>query len=328
MSQKTADIKRVFDSYGNELMSVEGKLKSLFDSEIEVIPLVGRYLLKSGGKRMRPLYLLASARFAGYKGDWHIALAGIIEQIHMASLLHDDVVDGAQTRRGRPAAHAVWGNQVVILVGDFLYATALKTAVSFGNREIMESLSDATTRMTEGEIMQLGKSGDINISEDEYMKIITAKTGVLISSACRIGALLGGLGKAEEDALGRFGMFSGSAFQVADDVLDYVADEGDLGKRLGKDLAEGKITLPLICLLESASEAEKNELAEMLKSDVTAESLDRVLSLLKKYNAVEESLKRASSLVEDAKSALSIFPDSPAKEDLFDIADYALSRRS
>ena len=187
---KTTDIKKVFDAYERELSLVEAKLEGLFQSEAPLIPLIGKYLLESGGKRLRPLFLLSSARLAGYKGDEHIMLAGIIELIHMASLLHDDVVDAAKIRRGRPAAHSVWGNQIVILVGDFLYSNALRKAVSFKDQRIMEALSEATTSMTEGEILQLQKTADINITEDEYIKIISAKTGLLISAACRIGAIL------------------------------------------------------------------------------------------------------------------------------------------
>lgn len=322
---KTTDIKKVFDAYERELRLVETKLEGLFQSEAPLIPLIGRYLLESGGKRLRPLFLLSSARLAGYKGDEHIALAGIIELIHMASLLHDDVVDAAKIRRGRPAAHSVWGNQIVILVGDFLYSNALRKAVSFKNQRIMEALSEATTSMTEGEILQLQKTADINITEGEYIKIISAKTGLLISAACRIGAILSLSPYAEEIALAMFGLKAGTAFQMADDILDYMAEETELGKKLGKDIEEGKITLPVIYLFKNASGAEKEEIKWTIEKP-SEEGLRRILALFRQYSVLEESLKRAQALVDEAKDELSIFPDSPDRDAMLSLADYAISR--
>lgn len=322
---KTTDIKKVFDAYERELRLVEAKLEGLFQGEAPLIPLIGRYLLESGGKRLRPLFLLSSARLAGYKGDEHIALAGIIELIHMASLLHDDVVDAAKIRRGRAAAHSVWGNQIVILVGDFLYSNALRKAVSFKNQRIMEALSEATTSMTEGEILQLQKTADINITEDEYIKIISAKTGLLISAACRIGAILSLSPHAEEIALAMFGLKAGTAFQMADDILDYMAEETELGKKLGKDIEEGKITLPVIYLFKNASGSEKEEIRWTIEKP-SEEGLRRILALFRQYSVLEESLKRAQALVDEAKDELSIFPDSPDRDAMLSLADYAISR--
>ena len=322
---KTTDIKKVFDAYERELSLVEAKLEGLFQSEAPLIPLIGRYLLESGGKRLRPLFLLSSARLAEYKGDEHIALAGVIELIHMASLLHDDVVDAAKIRRGRAAAHSVWGNQIVILVGDFLYSNALRKAVSFKDQRIMEALSEATTSMTEGEILQLQKTADINITEDEYIKIISAKTGLLISAACRIGAILGISPSAEENALAMFGLKAGTAFQMADDILDYMAEESELGKKLGKDIGEGKITLPVIYLLKNASADEKEEIKRIIEKP-SEEGLRRILSLFKQYSVLKESLKRAQALVDEAKDELSIFSDSPDRDAMLSLADYAISR--
>ncbi len=322
---KTMDIKKVFDAYERELSLVEAKLKDLFQSEAPLIPMIGKYLLESGGKRLRPLFLLSSARLAGYKGDEHIALAGVIELIHMASLLHDDVVDAAKIRRGRAASHSVWGNQIVILVGDFLYSNALKKAVSFKDQRIMEALSEATTSMTEGEILQLQKTADINITEDEYIKIISAKTGLLISAACRIGAILSITPHDEENALAMFGLKAGTAFQMADDILDYMAEESELGKKLGKDIGEGKITLPVIYLLKNASAGEREEIKRIIEKP-SKEGLRRILALFKQYSVLEESLKRAQALVDEAKDELSIFPDSPDRDAMLSLADYAVSR--
>ncbi len=328
LNHRVVDIKRLFDSYEAELHLVDERLREFFQSDAFVIPLVGRYLLESGGKRVRPLYLLSSARLSGYRGQEHITLAGIVELIHMASLLHDDVVDGAELRRGRAPAHALWGNQVVILVGDFLYSNALKRAVSFREQKIMEALSDATTKMTEGELLQLQKSGDIAITEDDYMKIINAKTGILISAACRVGAILGGRSPEEEDALARFGLKAGTAFQLADDILDYMADEGELGKRLGKDLEEGKVTLPLIYLLRVASQAERQEIRGLIEGSLSPEGLRRIVGLCRRYDVFEEAVRRASSLVEEARALLSVFPPSAARDEMLELAEFSLMRQN
>lgn len=320
------NLQEVFELYETELRIVEDRLKDLFRSNVPPIPLIGKYLIDSGGKRIRPLLLILSAEIAGYKGDVRLTLAGIIESIHTASLLHDDVIDGADIRRGRSPAHSIWGNQVVILVGDFLYSNALKRAVMQKSQRIMETLSEATTRMTEGEILQLVKTGDPDITEEEYLDIISAKTGILISAACRIGAILGSLSEDMENALASFGLKTGIAFQMADDILDYMADEGELGKRLGKDLKEGKITLPLIYLLKTASDAESEEVRAIIKSGSTKGGLKKIRDLFKKYNVVELSFKKAEHIVSDAKADLAVFSDSPAKEALFAIADYTLLR--
>lgn len=320
------DLEEVFRLYEKELKIVEDRIKNLFKSHAFTIPLIGNHILDGGGKRLRPLILLLSTEIAGYKGDARLTLASIIESIHTASLLHDDVIDGAEIRRGKSPAHSIWGNQVVILVGDFLYSNALRLAVQQESQRIMEILSDSTARMTEGEIFQLIKTGDPDITEEEYLDIISAKTAVLISAACRIGAILGSLPEDMENALARFGMKTGIAFQMADDILDYMADEDKLGKRLGKDLKEGKITLPLIYLLKAASGTEIKEVKNIIKEGFKKGGLKRILKLFVKYNAIELSLKKAQNLISDAKTELAIFPDSTAKKALFTIADYSLMR--
>lgn len=325
----------IFTTYAGELKLVEQQLMDIFKSDVFLIPLVGRHILNSGGKRIRPLFHLLSADLCGFKGPERLLLAAIIEAIHTASLLHDDVIDEAETRRGKPAANALWGNQIVILIGDFLYSTALKMAVFMKNQRVMEALSEATTRMTEGELLQLQRIGDPDITREEYFQIISAKTGVLISAACRIGALLGNESEEREMALGRFGLKTGIAFQLADDVLDYVAKQKDLGKKLGKDLDEGKITMPLIYLLKVASEAEREEVRNIIKETVDAQkggkiangNLDRITGLFTKYDAIAESLKSARELVEEAKAELGVFPDSPGKEALLAMADYVMQRK-
>lgn len=328
----------IFARHADELKVVEQNLLEIFSSNVALIPLIGRHILGGGGKRMRPLFLLLSADLCAYHEPRRAHLGAIIEAIHTASLLHDDVIDGADSRRGRQAAHALWGNPVVILVGDYLYSNALKLAVAQKSQKIMETLSEATTRMTEGEILQLHKIGDPDISTEDYFAIISAKTGVLISAACRIGAILSGQNAEREEALAHFGLRTGIAFQLADDILDYVAREKDLGKHLGKDLGEGKITMPLIHLLKAASSSERQELAGIIRemadnqgydapsSAGPAASLARIMNLFDKYRSIEKSLATARSFIDDAKKELRVFPDSPEKEALITMAEYAMRR--
>ena len=319
------DLQEVFDSYDGRLCLVERKIRELFQNKVPFIPLIGEYIIASGGKRLRPLFHLISADIAGYQGEASIEIASIIESIHTASLLHDDVVDMAEVRRGKPSANAVWGNQIVVLVGDFLYSNALRAAVMQKSQKIMEALSGATTRMTEGELLQLNKVGNPDITEAEYLEIISAKTGALISAACRVGAILGGLSEEEENALAGFGMKTGMVFQMADDILDYMAEENDLGKKLCKDLEEGKITLPLLLLLSNAEEKDKTEIKGIIK-DFSDKDSERIMDLLKKYRSIEASLKKAEELIDGARADLSLFPESRAKDALLAIADYSLRR--
>lgn len=319
------NLQDVFMAYEERLRRVEGSMRKLFETQASLIPLIGNHLISSGGKRLRPLFHLISADLAGYRGDEHITIGAIIESIHTASLLHDDVVDMAELRRGSPTANSIWGNQVVVLVGDFLYSNALKNAVMLRNQRIMESLSWATTRMTEGELLQLSRIGDTDITEAEYLDIISAKTGALISAACRIGAILGNRPQDEEEALAAFGMKIGIVFQMADDILDYMANENDLGKRLGKDIGEGKITLPMLCLLSEVNDTEREDIRAILKN-VSEGGLQRLMSYFGRYRAIETSLLRARSLMEDAVACLSAFPGGHAKEALMTLSAYALSR--
>jgi octaprenyl-diphosphate synthase len=317
----------IFKLYESDLKVVEERLHEIFFSPVFSIPLIGKYILEGGGKRLRPLVLLLSAEIAGCRSDARLTLAGIIESIHTASLLHDDVVDGADIRRGKVPAHALWGNQLVILVGDYLYSNALRLAVLQKSQKIMEALSGATTSMTEAEVLQLSRTGNPDITEDEYMNIISGKTAALISAACRIGAVLGALPEDREDALTRFGLKTGIAFQMADDILDYMAEEAELGKKLGKDLKEGKITLPLIYLLKEANEQEQGEIKDIIVNGCKKRGMTRILNLFKRYNSIGLSLARAQDFIASAKGELSLFQDSPAKNALQRVADYALLRR-
>ncbi|MFQ3574040.1 MAG: polyprenyl synthetase family protein [Thermodesulfovibrionales bacterium] len=321
----------IIGQYKEELDKVERCLVKIFDSYSSILPTIGFHIVKSGGKRLRPLFLLLSAELSGAKDDSKYLLASIIEAIHTASLLHDDVIDGAKTRRGMPSANSKWGNQIVILVGDYLYSNALRLAVGLNNQKIMDALSNATTKMTEGEIIQLEKTANPDLTLKEYYKIIEGKTAALISCACRIGAIIGQSDREKEDKLAEFGFKTGMAFQLVDDILDYSAESKDLGKQLGKDLEEGKITLPLINLLNSASTDEKQEVCEIIaqhnKQKGKNKRLKRILDLFSKYDSIGDSLKIASQFVKEAKDALIIFEDSPAKQSLLALSEYSLTRK-
>lgn len=315
----------IFKEYEEELKDVERELHKIFQSEASLIPTIGSYIINSGGKRLRPLFLLLSADLVGYKGYKRVVLAAVIEALHTASLLHDDVVDEAELRRGKKAANKIWGNQIVVLLGDYLYAKALHLSVAQESLQIMEALSRATSQMAEGEILQLMKAGDPTITFEEYIKIITGKTAGLITAACRIAGLLAELPEDKVQALTDFGHNIGIAFQMIDDILDYVAEESELGKKLGKDLMEGKITLPLIELLKMAKE--KEEIVELINKDLFSEAnLLSILKYLKKYNCIYSSFERARDYIERAKNSLLVFPRSSYRDTLFRIADYILER--
>ena len=288
LKHNAIDIGRVVEAYSADLAKVEKYLEDVFSEENFIVKSVSRHLLGSGGKRLRPMFLLLSARLSGYKGADNIPLAGIVEIIHTASLLHDDVVDEAALRRGNATANSVWGNAPVVLVGDYLYSNALKFAVTFSNLKIIKALSSAITCMTDGELIQLEKTSDITITEDDYLRIASGKTGALFSEACRIGGILGGVSDDREEALAAYGMNVGIAFQMMDDILDYSADEGELGKKLGKDLEEGKITLPLICLLKSVTEAERDEIKTIVEK-LSDEGLGRISALICLLKSVTEA---------------------------------------
>ena len=320
-------IEEIWDYYREDLILAEERIKETFNTVAPAISIVGKHLFMGGGKRIRPFLAILCSKIFGYSGEKVSTLACSVESIHTASLLHDDVVDGANIRRGRPSAHSLWGNQVVILVGDFLYSNALRLANSLKNQKIMDALTNATTGMSEGELIQLSKKGAPDITEEGYMRIITGKTAILMSAACGGGAVLGNATQEEEDALFAFGLKLGQAFQIADDILDYMAEEKILGKSLGKDLEEGKITLPLIYLLKDASHDE----VEKVKSIITSESfpisdLIYILGLLNKYMSIKKSYEKANIILRDAKKELDVFEDSTEKSALLTISDYVLKR--
>lgn len=321
-------IEHIWEHYKVDLVLAEEKINETLGVVAPAISAVGKHLFSSGGKRVRPLLAIICSRIFGERGDRVSTLASSVEFIHAASLIHDDVVDGAHVRRGRPAAHSIWGNQVVVLVGDFLYANALRLANLLGDQIIMDALCTATARMSEGELVQLSKKGDPAVSEDDYLRIIQGKTAILMSAACKGGAALGRASHKEVNALASFGLKFGYAFQIADDILDYMAEQEAFGKSLGKDLEEGKITLPLIYLLKDAGREEGLRLEEIIRSeDKTASDLAYVQALFVKHGSIEKAGKRALDFLNEAKAELGIFGDSMEKSSLIAIADYAVTRR-
>ena len=313
----------------DDIRRVESQFRDDLTSRVPLIRKVGEYVLASGGKRVRPMILLLSAQITNYRGDAHIGLASVVEFIHTATLLHDDVVDSAVLRRGQDSANAVWGNEASVLVGDFLFAKSFSIMVREKNLDILRTLSDATTQMAEGEVQQLISTCDLNLDEESYLEVVRNKTAVLLSAASRCGAVLGGCSNEEEEALAAYGMDVGIAFQLMDDALDYVADQKEFGKESGHDLLEGKVTLPLIHTLSLCTEQERHQVAAIVDKESLPDSdLEYVIELIQKYNGIGYTRDRAKTLIESAKSHLSIFADCPAKEAMQRLADYIVSRRS
>jgi len=320
-------IQDVFSTYKEDLQQVEKCINDNVISEIKLIPEVAHHLVDSGGKRFRPLLLLISSCLCGYHGEHRYAMATVMEFIHTATLLHDDVIDQALIRRGKTSANKIFGNSVSILVGDFLCFKAFTLMTGIGNINILKLVSQMGNIMSEGEVFQLTKCGDVNLTEKEYLNIIEKKTAILISASCAAGAILGSAPREKIDALAGFGRNAGMAFQITDDVLDYTAKGKEFGKSIGKDLEEGKITLPLIFTIKQGSEEEKNIIKEIITcKKASLKAAAEVRRLIKKYDGIDLSLRTAAGYVSEAKSQLSIFNGCPEKDHLNAVAEYILSR--
>lgn len=311
-----------------DLKNVELRFMEDLHSEVSLIRKVTEYVFCSGGKRIRPALLLLSARLFGYSGDRHVPLASVIEFIHTATLLHDDVVDNAHLRRGMASANTLWGNEASVLVGDYLFSKSFSIMIAYGDLRIMEALSAATTMIAEGEVLQLTASTDLDITEDKYIEVIKNKTAILLATACQAGAILGNAPPHLEAALKNFGMDVGIAFQLIDDTLDYTSSEAQFGKTIGQDLEEGKITLPLIHTLRNCTSAERDDISAIIGKDaLLKEDFSNVFDMVYRYGGIAYSLRIAGEYIERSKSRLEVFPDSPEKNALMSIADYILSRQ-
>lgn len=317
----------VWDAYQEELAGVEDAVRRNLDSTVTLVNTVAAHILSSGGKRIRPLLLLLCARLCGYTGKDDLNLGSLVEFIHTATLLHDDVVDDADLRRGRQTARKVWGNQISILVGDYLYSKAMCHIVTFRNQGINEVLSEACRKMAEGEVLQLYYNGNPLVTESEYLRIVEHKTAGLIAASCRMGAIVGGASEEKQAALFRFGQYLGIAFQLADDTLDYAANGEQLGKTLGQDLRQGKATLPLLHLLQQCPEQDRRMIKDRMETRTLTEAeLLRILSLMQQYGSIAYARERAREFVASATLDLALFEDSPHKRALSVVADYMVNR--
>jgi octaprenyl-diphosphate synthase len=318
----------IFEPVRDELARVEREFARHLESRVELIPQMGKYVQMSGGKRVRPAVLLMASRLCGYKGDRAVLNAAVVEFIHTATLVHDDIIDGAETRRGRLTAHSRWGSDITVLLGDYLYIRSMAMALTQDTLDVVRLLCDVTLRMIEGELYQLTKAGDASITEDEHLEIIRRKTAFLFSGCAEIGAVLGTSTPAERAALRDYGFDLGIAFQIVDDVLDFVADEVALGKPLGGDLREGKVTLPIILLLRNSGP----DVAAMIQKVIADGEVEpgvwrAIKDLLHREGAVDAAFERAIAFAARAKQhLLAAFPGSPERDGLIMLADYVVSR--
>jgi octaprenyl-diphosphate synthase len=322
-----ANIDRLVELVTPDMQRVNAEILTRTGSEVTMIPEVANHLISSGGKRLRPMLTLAMAKLTGYEGDGHIKLAAAVEFMHTATLLHDDVVDESDMRRGRPAARKVWGNEASVLVGDFLLGQAFKMMVEVGSLRALDILSNAAAIIAEGEVMQLGAAKNTATTEDEYLAVIRAKTAELFAAACEVGPVLTNRPKAEAAACRSFGMNLGIAFQLVDDALDYGGKSAKLGKNIGDDFREGKITLPVVLSFRRGSESERGFWTRALEQgEITDSDLETALGLMLKHRALEDTIKRAQHYGAIARDALALFPASDMKLALEEAVEFCTAR--
>ena len=320
--------RKILSNVQADLVAVETALKENLDPQLELVAQVAGHILFSGGKRLRPLLTVLGARMCGFEGAAAAKAASMFEYLHAATLIHDDLIDGADTRRGQTAAHTIYGNEIAVLTGDFLLARALAIAADTAIVELVRVIGEVTEQMSLGEIDQLARKGDVTLKESDYMAVIHRKTAVLFRSACRAGALLAGAPSNRQDALADYGYHLGIAFQMADDLLDYTADGNELGKKVGADLREGKLTLPVIHALARATAPDRERMVAIIADTrFSTEAFAELVAYLTTYGGIDYTRQRAAERVEQAKAALAPFTDSPTRQTLLDIADYALVRR-
>jgi octaprenyl-diphosphate synthase len=310
-----------------DMERVNTTIVSRTGSEVTMIPEVANHLISSGGKRLRPMLTLALAQLTGYRGEGHIKLAAAVEFMHTATLLHDDVVDESELRRGRTAARMLWGNEASVLVGDFLLGQAFKMMVEVGSLKALEILSSAASVIAEGEVMQLAVAKNTATTEDEYIAVIRGKTAELFAAACEVGPALSARQKAEQAACRSFGMNLGITFQLIDDVLDYGGVSAHLGKNVGDDFREGKITLPVVLAFRRGSDTEREFWRRTLeRGETTDADLDHAIGLMARHRALEDTIGRAHHYGAIARDALALFPDSPMKAALVEAVDFCIAR--
>ncbi len=324
-ASSTFDIESVRAQLDNDWPAVNSEIMANLSSDVLLVNSVAHYIINSGGKRLRPLLVLMAARACGYGGDKHVLAAVIVEFIHTATLLHDDVVDESALRRGQDTANTVFGNQASVLVGDFLYSRAFQLMVRVGQMRIMDVLADATNTIAEGEVLQLMNCNDPDTTEQQYLDVIHRKTAKLFEAGMQIGAILAGQTRGVEDALADYGRKLGTAFQLVDDALDYESTTEELGKNIGDDLAEGKPTLPLIHALRH-SPAEEQLLIRSAVEEGGLENIDRIVETIKSTGALAYTARRAHEFADEAVAALKQVPDSEFKAALVALAEFAVAR--
>jgi octaprenyl-diphosphate synthase len=322
---RPADFAQVRDLAAADMQRVDALIRQRLSSDVVLINQIADHIIAGGGKRLRPMLHVPAAGAAGYRGERHTKLAAIIEFIHTSTLLHDDVVDESDLRRGRKTANALWGNAASVLVGDFLYSRSFQLMVELDDMRIMRILADTTNTIAEGEVLQLLNIGNADVSESAYLAVIERKTAVLFAAATELGGILGGLPENQVAALRHYGMELGYAFQIADDLLDYTSDAGTLGKNIGDDLAEGKPTLPLIYALEKANPEQAQSLRHAIEHG-GLDSLDRIIASIRDSGALERTRERALRHAHAARAALATLPASAHRDALATLADYSVRR--
>jgi octaprenyl-diphosphate synthase len=320
-------LSQIFEPIRAELEQVDGEFARHVQSQVELIPTIGRYIQTSGGKRIRPAVLLMASRLSGYEGDRAVLYAAVVEFIHTATLVHDDIIDDSELRRGRLAVHSRWGNDITVLLGDYLYIKSMSMALMHDTLDLVRVLCDVTLRMIEGELYQLTKNGDAHITEEEHLEIIRRKTAYLFGGCAQIGGMLGGVTREQEEALRDYGFNLGIAFQLVDDLLDFTGDAKTLGKPIGADLREGKMTLPLIHLLAQGSKAGETIVRDIMTSRSAADGQwSELLDMLREHRSIDYAERRAVDYAERAKKPLYLFPPSAERDALLALPDYVLQR--
>ncbi|MBN9072650.1 MAG: polyprenyl synthetase family protein [Rhizobiales bacterium] len=325
--REAASIKPLVELTAGDMGRVNELILSKAGSEVAMIPEVANHLISSGGKRLRPMVTLAAAQMFGYHGDGHVKLATSVEFMHTATLLHDDVVDESDLRRGRKTARMIWGNQASVLVGDFLLGQAFRMMVDVGSLEALDILSTAASIIAEGEVMQLAAAKNLETTEDEHFAVIKAKTAALFSAAAEVGPVIASASRNDRAALRSYGMNLGLAFQLIDDALDYGGNSVDLGKNVGDDFREGKVTLPVILAYRRGTEAEREFWKAAIENNEADDAaLDRGISLMTRYGAIADTVGRARHFGEIARDALAPLAQTPQKKALIEVIEFCLSR--
>jgi octaprenyl-diphosphate synthase len=320
-------LSQIFEPIRADLEQVDREFGRHVESQVELIPRIGKYIQTSGGKRIRPALLLMASRLSGYQGERAVLYAAVVEFIHTATLVHDDIIDDSDLRRGRLAVHSQWGNDITVLLGDYLYIKSMAMALTHDTLDIVRVLCDVTLRMIEGELYQLTKNGDPTITEEEHFDIIRRKTAFLFGGCAQIGGMLGKVSTEQEEALRDYGFNLGIAFQLVDDLLDFTGEATALGKPVGADLREGKMTLPLIRLLQEGNEAGERIVRDIIASrSATQEQWDELMEILNERRLIDYAYRRAMEFADRAKKPLQTFPPSPERDALTALPDYVLSR--